>query len=578
MQGISNYFKSFSGTDTLVFIMMPSSSPILLGSLTTISYSLYRTKQPVVNLGRTNINGVTRGTRIYAGTMIFTLINQHWLNELLDTTNLSWMKKFKELKADELPLFDLLVVSANEYGNSVSMMLYGVDITDEAQVISVEDLFTENTLNFIARDIDTFKANTIVENVGNIDVNDDFIAESLTVDDIRVIDDNIDRYNAIKQQEEPTVVQKEKKAKDKLDDINKLSNYRELRYDPINTMYGYDIAAIQYTLADEGILSPSNITHIYDKETEEAVKQYQAKEGLPITGVVDKQTFLSLTDKANNNNKNTTSGQVVTPSSFAYEYPNKNSNVNYIYQKDNLLNIIDTYDGSPIMSQGRTIEADGERYYKTDKGYVNTKDVYSFENQEKEYSYPVLQYGDSGYKVSMLQTMLKDLDYNTTINGNYNSTLVSQIKKFQKDNSLSVTGKTDEDTWRTLEQLSGTEVSGYDKNIDVIINNKQGRYSLTSNNLNSNLFNGFNAKITSHSDGYALGTLISYFDNGSSTTLSKQYDLLANQQQNIDFSDFIDGFMYNPTYKQFPNELEYILYLSNNDVYKYVIDYKEGQA
>ena len=155
---VSNFYQSFSGTDTLVFIMMPGRGPVVLGSITTLSYSLYRTKQPVINLGRTNINGATRGARIFAGSMIFTMINQHWLKELQDTEELSWLGNYSQLKADELPLFDLMVVSANEYGSYVSMFLYGVDITDEGQVVSVNDLFTENTCSFIARDIETFTA------------------------------------------------------------------------------------------------------------------------------------------------------------------------------------------------------------------------------------------------------------------------------------------------------------------------------------------------------------------------------------------------------------------------------------
>ena len=82
---VSNFYQSFSGTDTLVFIMMPGTIPVVLGSITTLSYSLYRTKQPVIHLGRTNINGATRGARIFAGSMIFTMINQHWLKELQDS-------------------------------------------------------------------------------------------------------------------------------------------------------------------------------------------------------------------------------------------------------------------------------------------------------------------------------------------------------------------------------------------------------------------------------------------------------------------------------------------------------------
>ena len=166
---LSDFYKSFSGTDTLVFILLPGSQPVVLGSITTVSYSLYRTKQPVINLGRTNINGVTRGSRIYAGTMIFTLINQHWLNELMDeqSQNSNWLAQYKELKADELPLFDLMIVSANEYGSYVSMFIHGVDVIDEGQVISVEDLFTENTLSFVARDIQTFKAGKVTGEVRN---------------------------------------------------------------------------------------------------------------------------------------------------------------------------------------------------------------------------------------------------------------------------------------------------------------------------------------------------------------------------------------------------------------------------
>ena len=159
---ISKFYKSFSGTDTLAFILMPGCTPVVIGSLTTISYSMFRNKKPVINIGRTNINGVTRGSRIYAGTMIFTLINQHWLKELQD--QIDYIKDFEDLKVDELPLFDIMIVSANEYGNAVSMYIFGIDFTDEAQTISVEDLFTENTFSFVARDISTFKQISIKKN------------------------------------------------------------------------------------------------------------------------------------------------------------------------------------------------------------------------------------------------------------------------------------------------------------------------------------------------------------------------------------------------------------------------------
>ena len=98
------FYRSFSGTDALVFIILPQTEPILLGSLSTISYSMYRDKKPVSVIGKVNVGGFTRGTRIYAGTMIFTLLNQHWVNEVKE--NVGWLNLINRLKTDELPLFD----------------------------------------------------------------------------------------------------------------------------------------------------------------------------------------------------------------------------------------------------------------------------------------------------------------------------------------------------------------------------------------------------------------------------------------------------------------------------------------
>ena len=53
---LSKYYRSFSGTDTIAFLVFPGCTPIAIGTLTTISYSMYRSKVPVLNIGRTNIN------------------------------------------------------------------------------------------------------------------------------------------------------------------------------------------------------------------------------------------------------------------------------------------------------------------------------------------------------------------------------------------------------------------------------------------------------------------------------------------------------------------------------------------
>lgn len=158
---------TFSGTDTLAFIILPNTAPIVLGSLTTFSYSSYRAKKPVSTLGSVLSRGVAKGGRIIAGTLVFTLINQHWVNELIDMV--PWLREKTNgvVYSDELPIFDIMLISANEYGRYVNMRVQGVNLTDEASVLSVNDIYSETTFSFIAREIRTFndKQNITMEDI-----------------------------------------------------------------------------------------------------------------------------------------------------------------------------------------------------------------------------------------------------------------------------------------------------------------------------------------------------------------------------------------------------------------------------
>lgn len=143
-------YKTFSGADTLVYMLM-NGPPVLLGSLTTFSYSMYRKKLPVEVIGSIVPIGHTSGVRAIGGTMIFTLINQHFVQDVID--RYPNLKDFGRLKADELPPFDLMIVAANEYGAAMLSMIVGAQYSDEGQVISVEDMFTEQQFTFVAKDM-----------------------------------------------------------------------------------------------------------------------------------------------------------------------------------------------------------------------------------------------------------------------------------------------------------------------------------------------------------------------------------------------------------------------------------------
>lgn len=145
------FYETFSGTDMIATIVFPNAQPLVVGELTTVSYSIYRDKHPVRTLGRINTKGFTKGPRTVAGTLIFTVFQKHVVNSL--KKKVPYMSNMLALKTDELPPFDLYITMANEYGASSRLNIYGLTIVDEGKVMSVEDMFTENQWSYMARDI-----------------------------------------------------------------------------------------------------------------------------------------------------------------------------------------------------------------------------------------------------------------------------------------------------------------------------------------------------------------------------------------------------------------------------------------
>ncbi len=58
----------------------------------------------------------------------------------------------------DMPKFDIISTFVNESGNVGKMILYGVDIVHEASVLSIEDIYTEVTYQYVAQDIEYFFA------------------------------------------------------------------------------------------------------------------------------------------------------------------------------------------------------------------------------------------------------------------------------------------------------------------------------------------------------------------------------------------------------------------------------------
>lgn len=566
---ISKYYKSFSGTDTLAFIMMPGASPVVIGSLTTISYSMYRNKKPVINIGRTNINGVTRGSRIFAGTMIFTLINQHWLKELQQQGG-TWLSNYGytningewvpddnyELRVDELPLFDIMIVSANEYGNYVSMYIYGIDFTDEAQTVSVEDLFTENTFSFIARDVSSFKAGKIgATTVHKASASD---ASKGLFQRFYVLNSSLTNFDDLAKLEKELTLSSLKFVKEV---GKKYTLARNLYFSSAKTMMGNDVAIIQ-ELLNKTKLMTIPINGVFDEVTDSAVRKYQSIIKDDIDGIVDDKLYNNLINGAVGI---TTRLGVVVNKFGAFVYRNAS------YQSD----IVDTKQYHEQVTIHEYIIDDSpqaHRWYKTNSGYIAEEDLYSSYYTGNVIEFPRVQYGDSNAYVTMIQSALSQLyPTYTAITGLYDYTTQEYIKKLQQDNGIFPSGIVDYDTWLLLQSLSG-DISNQisEDNFKIELQTLPGVYNLTSENIIDNL-SLFNAKVSCDNPINIKATAICIYDNGVSETFTKT--IVAKEQQILDLSTFRNAFVYNPKYGKTPKQVDYIIYPYNKKAYKWSIMY-----
>lgn len=148
---------SFSGCDMVCSIdITPASGKkitTVLGTLQTLSYSIHQEKIPVRVLGNLNAKDWVFGPRTIAGSLVFAVLNQHWLVDLYEQLYNDAEMKGTHFLADEIPPFSITISFSNEYGFDSKMVLYGVRLIDEGQSMSINDLYIENTYQFVASDI-----------------------------------------------------------------------------------------------------------------------------------------------------------------------------------------------------------------------------------------------------------------------------------------------------------------------------------------------------------------------------------------------------------------------------------------
>jgi hypothetical protein len=160
-------FTSYAGADikAIVHFFDPTAPEAgkarikILGDLQTLTISTHREKFPVRALGHVGPKGYTRGPRTIGGTLIFTVFDKTILSEMLIQGNqledapIDNIGVLGAVLVDQIPPFDITIMFANETGSMSKLVIFGVELINEGQSMSIEDLITENVVTYVARHI-----------------------------------------------------------------------------------------------------------------------------------------------------------------------------------------------------------------------------------------------------------------------------------------------------------------------------------------------------------------------------------------------------------------------------------------
>lgn len=187
--GLTN-IESMSGADTVVIIEFPVYEGsmyhrpvyIKMNSIVSLSWSVHRAKVPVTPLGQSTVNGFSLGKKIVAGHIVKTLVYTDELSSIVkyysdlsveykqntyaSNTGSKYsidinskyeitQKDFDSVMKDDLVPFNIHSYSISEYtGKMIKDSIYGCTIINTGQVQSIENLITENTIAFVAKNLE----------------------------------------------------------------------------------------------------------------------------------------------------------------------------------------------------------------------------------------------------------------------------------------------------------------------------------------------------------------------------------------------------------------------------------------
>ena len=105
--------NAYSGCDIVCTVDFPTTTgksvSTTFGTLQTISYSIHQEKTPVRVLGNMNAKDWVFGPRTIAGSLVFAVLNKHWLVDIYDQLYDNAEMKGWHFIADEIPPFNIIL-------------------------------------------------------------------------------------------------------------------------------------------------------------------------------------------------------------------------------------------------------------------------------------------------------------------------------------------------------------------------------------------------------------------------------------------------------------------------------------
>jgi hypothetical protein len=148
------YPAVFSPADMHFTIRSPlKGDPIPLGTIAMVTHSTHRDKFPVVSMGRRGINGFTVGHRMIAGSLAFLTLDTDAFERLSSEYSIliGWEGASHHILADELPPFDINIISINEKGDSSHFSIFGATLIDFSSSYHIDQIQIMETYSFMAR-------------------------------------------------------------------------------------------------------------------------------------------------------------------------------------------------------------------------------------------------------------------------------------------------------------------------------------------------------------------------------------------------------------------------------------------